>query len=62
MSESFSLDPVQRAAERYGDHLRHQREARALRMGNTGLLSTTAVTGARVTGHTFHGQHADSRG
>jgi hypothetical protein len=55
MSESFGADPVRVSVERYGRHLREQRETGALRMTTTGLL--TATSGTRVPGHTFYGDH-----
>jgi hypothetical protein len=61
MSESFSRDAVTRSAARYGERLRRQQVSGLLRMGSTGLL-TTSVTGPRVQRHTFYGQHSDPRG
>ena len=60
MSESFSPDAVRRSFERYGQRVRRQREAGALRMGTAGLTTTT--TGPVVRDHTFYGQHPDPRG
>lgn len=59
MSESFGTDPIRLSVERYGQHLRQQREAGALRMSGTGLLTTSS--GITVPQHTFHGQHTNSR-
>jgi len=60
MLESFSADPVQRSVARYSDYVRHQREAGALRMGSTGLLTTTS--GIKLPNHTFDGDHTNPRG
>jgi hypothetical protein len=61
MAESFGHDPVTLSAQRYGDRLRRQTEAGALRMTRTGRLSTTG-TGVVVRGHDFYGQPTDPRG
>jgi hypothetical protein len=60
MSESFDPDVVKLSVQRYGDQRRRHAEAGALRMTNTGLLTTTAV-GAPVRRHTFYGQHTNPR-
>jgi hypothetical protein len=51
-SEAFGVEPVQRAVERYAEHLRRQRGTQ--RMGPTGLLGSAA--GPVVRQHTFYGQ------
>jgi hypothetical protein len=61
MSESFTPEAVRRSVERYGEHLRHQREIGALRMGATGLITTGSGTGPVLRNHTFHGQHPNPR-
>jgi hypothetical protein len=61
MAESFDPDTLHLSVQRYGDRLREQTNASALRMTSTGLL-TTAASGPRVRPHTFHGQHPDPRG
>jgi hypothetical protein len=61
MSESFGAEPIRRSARRYSDEVYQQSRAGALRMGSTGLLSTTS-TGPRIPSHIFHGQHAHTRG
>ncbi len=62
MAESFDPDAVQLSAQRYGDLLREQTNASALRMASTGLLTTTtAASGPHVRPHTFHGQHTNPR-
>jgi hypothetical protein len=60
MAESFGHDPVTLSLQRYGDRLRSQTEASALRMTRTGRLTTTG-SGVVVRGHTFYGQHTDPR-
>jgi hypothetical protein len=51
---------VQRSVKRYQDHLRGHRESGVLRMGTTGLITTT-TNGTRVRDHTFHGDYTDTR-
>jgi hypothetical protein len=60
MYEGFGHDAVQRSVKRYQDHLRGHRESGVLRMGTTGLITTT-TNGARVRDHTFHGDYTDTR-
>ncbi|MGH3927138.1 MAG: hypothetical protein ACRDTT_30440, partial [Pseudonocardiaceae bacterium] len=60
MSENFAAGPIRQSVERYGRHLRDQRETGALRMGSTGLITGTG--GIKVPNHTFHGHHADPSG
>jgi hypothetical protein len=61
MAESFGQDVVELVVRQYGDKLRRDTEARALRMTTAGQLTTTGsgVTGGR---HTYYGQPADPRG
>lgn len=47
------------SVKRYQDHLRGHRESGVLRMGTTGLITTT--NGTRVRDHIFHGDHTDTR-
>jgi hypothetical protein len=60
MAESFGNDPVHASVLQYGDRLRRQSAAGALRMTGTGLLTTTA-SGPLVRRHSFYGTHADPR-
>ena len=60
MYEGFGHDAVQRSVKRYQDHLRGHRESGVLRMGTTGLITTT-TKGTRVRDHTFHGDYTDTR-
>ena len=55
LSESFTPEVIERSVKGYGQYLREQRETGRLRMTSAGLLTTTAVAGPKVRGHTFHG-------
>jgi hypothetical protein len=55
LSESFTPEVIERSVKGYGQYLHEQRETGRLRMTSAGLLTTTAMAGPKVRGHTFHG-------
>lgn len=56
LGESFGIDPIRKAAERYGDGVRGLREAGSLSIAaGTGLLTQSG--GRTLPNHTFFGAH-----